>query len=275
MPSPFPGVDPYVENPEFWSEVHNRLIVAIADALAPQLRPKYRVAIEKRTYFSDDAKSLLVGIADVAVLSRRSPPAAQPSAIALADRHKPPVNVTVPMPEEVRESYLEIREVADGQVVTVLELLSPKNKRPGAGRSAYERKRQQVLASHTHLVEIDLLRGGTPMAITTDQPLASYSILVSKADRRPSADLYPFGLREEIPIFSVPLIPNESEPEVDLQVLFDAVYDRAGLDLVIAYDQPPIPALSQEDAAWVDSLLLGQNRETGPGGTPEPPVLGA
>jgi Protein of unknown function (DUF4058) len=227
MPSPFPGVDPYLENPEFWSEVHNRLIVAIADSLSPHLRPKYRVAIEKRVYNNED--SLLVGIADVAILPRATP--AQSTA-TLPARHKTPIQITVPIAEEVRESYLKIREVASGQVITVIEILSPKNKRSGVGRTAYEKKRQQVLSSATHLIEIDLLRGGTQMPLLGTAPL-TYYILVSKANQRPLADLYPFGLQEEIPIFAVPLASGESEPEVDLQVLLNEVYDRASLDLVI------------------------------------------
>jgi hypothetical protein len=255
MSSPFPGIDPYVENPEFWSEVHNRLIVAIADSLAPKLRPKYRVAIEKRTYLNDNGESLLVGIADVAVLSGRSTSPTPFQTAILPARHRSPVKVTVPLPEEVRESYLEIREVSGGQVITVLEILSPKNKRPGTGRSIYERKRQQVLASDTHFVELDLLRGGVPMPLLGEFMPTPYYILVSRSHQRPSADLYPFTLREEIPVFSVPLAPNEPEPEVDLQGLFDSVYDRAGLDLVIDYAQPPISILDKDDVDWVDTWL--------------------
>jgi hypothetical protein len=238
MPSPFPGIDPYLENPEFWSEVQNRLIVAIADSLSPHLRPKYRVAIKKRVYDSED--SLLVGIADVAVLPKASMP--------------PPTT----MPEKVRESYLEIREIASGQVVTVIEILSPKNKWAGVGRTAYEKKRQQVLSSATHLVEIDLLRGGTPMLLSGNVPPMSYYILVSKSGQRPLADLYPFGLQEEIPIFTMPLISGEVEPEVDLQLLLNAVYDRASLDLAIDYRQPPSPNLSADDTQWADLLLRQQ-----------------
>lgn len=258
MPSPFPGIDPYVEHPEFWSEVHNRLIVAIADSLSPQLRPKYRVAIEKRIYLNDNNESLLVGIADVTVLTNRSKAVLQSSAATLSTRHKSPVQVTVPLPEEVRESYLEIREVAGGRVITVLEILSPTNKRPGTGRIVYERKRQQILASETHLVEIDLLRSGTPMPLLENLS-TYYSILVSRSHQRPVADLYAFSLQEEIPLFSVPLAPNEPEPDVDLQPLFNAVYDRAGLDLVIDYAQPPLPAFIEADAAWADALLREQN----------------
>ncbi|MDX2229904.1 MAG: DUF4058 family protein [Leptolyngbyaceae cyanobacterium bins.349] len=254
MPSPFPGVDPYLENPEFWSEVHNRLIVAIADDLSPQLRPKYRVAIEKRTYFSEGDENLLVGIADVAVLKGAANNNLNPVSVMVADQQAPQ-QVRVPMPEEVRESYLEIREVASGQVITVLELLSPKNKRVGVGRATYDRKRQRVLASDTHLVEIDLLRGGTHLPLVDPVQANCFYILVSRSHQRPVADLYAFTLRQPIPIFPVPLTEGEPEPAVNLPTLLQAVYDRAGLDLVIDYSQPPIPALSESDAEWAEKLL--------------------
>ncbi|HEY9751970.1 MAG TPA: DUF4058 family protein, partial [Coleofasciculaceae cyanobacterium] len=196
MRSPFPGMDPYLENPDLWSEVHSRLIVAIADDLTEHLSEKYRVAIEKRTYFSGD-DSLLVGIPDVSVVAKRRDgemPTGGTATLPLSE----PITVTVPMVEEVQERYLEIREVKTGTVITAIEILSPKNKRKGEGRQAYERKRNQVLASLTHLVEIDLLRGGQPLPIKGDIQ-SDYRILVSRSDRRPSAQLYAFNLRQRIP----------------------------------------------------------------------------
>lgn len=71
MPSPFPGMNPYLETPELWSEVHSRLIVAIADIIAVPLRPNYYVAIEKRTYLSEPDDSVLVGIPDVSIFKER------------------------------------------------------------------------------------------------------------------------------------------------------------------------------------------------------------
>jgi hypothetical protein len=134
MPSPFPGVDPYLENPEFWSEVHHRLITAIAIALGPALRPKYRVAIEKRIYLSDVEDSDFMAIPDVTVFSKPST-ADRSIAIAIATLpHSEPITVTVPILEETREGYLELREVGTNRVITVIEILSPKNKRTGKGR---------------------------------------------------------------------------------------------------------------------------------------------
>lgn len=238
MPSPFPGVDPYLENPEFWPEVHHRLITAIAIAIGPALRPKYRSAIEKRIYLSEAEDSDLLGIPDVT--------ATLP--------HSQPMTVTVPILEEAREGYLELREVGTNRVITVIEILSPKNKRTGKGREEYENKRQEVLRSTSHLVEIDLLRAGRQMPVTGGTN-TDYRILISRANRRPKAQLYAFAVREEIPAFFLPLQPGDTEFQVDLQALFSGVYDRAGFDLSIDYAQQPVPRLNEEDAVWAQALL--------------------
>lgn len=251
MPSPFPGMDPYLENPDLWSAVYNRLIVAIADELVNHLSEIYRVEIEKRTYFSSDDQSLLVGIPDVAVVTGRT---TESTAVATLASPMQPQKVTVPISEEVNERYLEIREVATGTVVTVIEILSPKNKRSGEGRLAYERKRNYVLASPTHLIEIDLLRGGKPFPIKGES-LGSYRILVSRGDQRPVADLYAFGLRQSIPTFPIPLLSGDEEPILELQRLLNYVYARGRYHLAIDYTKPPQPPLSEDDMKWVDSLL--------------------
>ena len=254
--SPFPGMDPYLEMPELWRAVHSRLIVALADNLSEQLSDAYRVAIEKRTYFSESDESLMVGIPGVSVVSQQTQSAAEAtSATAIMPR-----TVIVPMTEEVQEHYLEIRDVRSGAVVTAVELLSPKNKRAGEGRRAYEKKRYQVLASLNNLVEIDLLRGGRSLPVnrlnsgTADQDC--YSILVSRSDLRPRAELYEFGLCQPIPLFALPLKPKEEALTVNLQTLLEGVYRRAKYYLAIDYRRPIKPALTAVERAWVDSLLV-------------------
>jgi Protein of unknown function (DUF4058) len=251
MPSPFPGMDPYLEHVERWSAVHNRLIVAIADELVDHLSQRYRVEIEKRTYFSVDDESVLVGIPDVAVVTSRGQ--ASPTNTTTIARSVQPQQVQMPIAEEVNERYLEIREVATGTVVTVIEILSPKNKRSGEGRIAYERKRNQVLASATHLVEIDLLRGSKGFPIVGGK-LGDYHILISRSHQRPMADLYAFSLRESMPSVPIPLLQGEEEPILELQKLLNYVYDRGRYQLAIAYTHPPQPPLSAEDADWAKTL---------------------
>lgn len=252
MPSPFPGVDPYLENPEFWPEVHHRLITAIADALGPTLRPKCRVAIKKRIYLSDAEDSDFLAIPDVTVFSKPSTVDRSPATATLL--HSEPIAVTVPILEEAREGYLELREVGTNRVITVIEILSPKNKRTGKGREEYENKRQEVLRSSSHLVEIDLLRAGKQMPITGGIK-SDYRILISRGNRRPRAELYAFTVREQISSFILPLQPGDVEVYVELQALFAEIYDQAGFDLSIDYTQSPVPRLKEEDAVWADTFL--------------------
>jgi hypothetical protein len=155
----------------------------------------------------------------------------------------------------VGESYLEVHEVSTGRVITVMELLSPANKFYAAGRKEYEEKRRNIFRSRTNLVEIDLLRGGRPMPWEGNQVQSDYRIFVSRANKRPRADLYPFNLRQPIPKFDVPLQPGDNEPTLDLTTVLHALYDRARYDLSLDYSQPPVPPLGEEDAAWARELL--------------------
>jgi len=241
MRSPFPGMDPYLESPALWSAVHNRLIAAIADDLVEHLSFAYRVEIETRTYLETDEGSVLVGLPDVAVATRSANRTTE--GVATSQASISPETVTLPRVEAVREWYLEIREVATGTVVTAIELLSPSNKRSGEGRRVYERKRNQVFASLTHLVEIDLLRSGQPFP-PIEQQRQDYRILVSRSDQRPTAQIYAFGLREPIPAIPIPLLPGEPEPLLHLQPLLERVYEKGRYHLAIEYQRPPQPPLS-------------------------------
>lgn len=248
----------YLENPELWSSVHSRLIVAIADELVDHLSEKYRVEIEKRTYFANDEESVLVGIPDVTIAtSRISTSDGSKLALALPVQ---PEKVTVPIAAEVTERYLEIREVATGAVIAVIELLSPKNKRPGEGRIAYLRKRNQVLASTSHLIEIDLLRGGQPLPISGERP-SHYRILICRGDRCPVAELYRFNLQQPIPPVPVPLIANEPEPILDLQPLLQRVYQKGRYHLAINYQHPPVTPATADEAVWMADQLQATNPE--------------
>ncbi|NEQ27585.1 MAG: DUF4058 family protein [Microcoleus sp. SIO2G3] len=264
MRSPFPGMNPYLESPIFWSSFHTRLLVAIADTLAPTLRPSYYIEVETRTYKEsdggeDEADELLVGVPDAAVLSASS--SSQVNTIAQTETgatltQKRPQPITLPMPLTVKERYLEVREIGTDAVITVVEILSPKNKKSGKGRVAYERKRSRILGSLSNLVEIDLLRAHAPMLMQGQVQPTHYRIVVSRAQQRPQADLYSFNLPEVVPSVPLPLKPEEAEPIIELQAIVDGVCDRAGYNDRIDYGQPiPSPALSQADQQWVDALL--------------------
>ena len=215
--------------------------------------------MEKRTYLS--LSEDLVGIADVAVISRPSSSVqSEPqSNVTLLTRIEP-TPVKLPMPETVNERYLEIREIPSGKVITIIELLSPSNKRLGEGRELYEKKRMAALQSQTNWIEIDLLRRGKPMPVLGVKQRNDYRILVCRGDQLPDADLYEFGIRQAIPPIPIPLKPRESEPEVNLQHLLTQVYDQARFDLAIDYSQDPIPPLPETDQVWADTRLQEQGR---------------
>lgn len=253
MPTPFPGMDPYLERSGLWPDVHNGLIAALRDYLAPRLRPRYFVSIEERTYTVAPDDLVFSGRADVAVVERK-PINSDDALEADADGA---VIVEVPLLDEVRETFLEIRSTANERVVTVLEILSPANKRAGSGREQYVEKRLGIFGTRTHLVEIDLLRAGEPMPVLGWGGQSDYRILVSRGDRRPRAQLLPFGVRQPMPNFTLPLLRGDDEPKVELGALLHALYDRAGYDLRIDYRTEPEPALDGEDAAWADELLRG------------------
>jgi len=181
MSSPFPGMDPYLEHPALWPGVHNGLIAALQLVLAPQLRPRYYVALEERVYVTEADQRDYIGRPDVAIVGSSSADA-EPVSVAA----EPSVlSVRVPLPDVVRETYLEVRETGSDAVLTVLEILSPTNKRPGRGRRMYEEKRMDVLATRTHLVEVDVVRIGEPMPIVDHNHVSDYRILVSRGDCRP------------------------------------------------------------------------------------------
>jgi hypothetical protein len=265
MPTPFPGMDPYLERPGLWEDVHTRLIVAIADMLGPQVRPRYRVSVEQRTYLTvltpDEVE--LVGRPDVLVVRTPAPEPASAGPTPATYSGIQPQVAELPMPDEVVERYLEVRDVATGEAVTVIELLSPTNKLKTEGRDQYERKRLKVLSSATHLVEIDLLRSGQPFPfwIQGRQVQSDYRIVVSRAQHRSRADVYLFSVRDPIPDIPIPLRPGEAEPVLPLNQLLHTVYDRAGYDLIIDYLQPPAPPLAKEDMEWLKQLLQRRNSE--------------
>ena len=243
----FPGMNPYLESPYRWPEIHHALISEIARAINPYIVPKYRAAIETRVYID----SSLVGIPDV-YIHKRTQQKRVSSSVAVSMK---PERVAIPMPCEVTEGYLEIREPLTKRVITVIEVLSPANKRTGEGRKKYLSKRETVLSSLTHFIEIDLLRQGEAMPIAGGQP-ADYQILISRADERPSAERYAFNLRDEMPKFLLPLDTEDAsmEPMLDIKALLDQVCEDTAVDIDIDYAVQPQPPVSVEEFEWIQSL---------------------
>jgi hypothetical protein len=255
MPKPFPGMNPWLERPGLWPDVHTSLIVALRRKLAPLVHPRYYIALEQRIVMAVVPAEPTPVYTDVAVIERSEPfQAKEPPEMAVAE----PVIVEVPEQETITEDYLEVVEIATHRVITVIEILSLSNKRPGEDRQAYLSKREKIFRTQTNLVEIDLLRHWAPMPfafLQTDGGASHYRILVKRGDQTRRAHLYPFNVRDPVPIFSLPLQVGDVEPPVYLGAVLREVYDESGYALRIDYGQPPVPPLSEEDAKWAADIL--------------------
>ncbi len=256
MKTPFPGMDPYLEAPNLWEEVHNDLMGGIRRYLTGLLRPHYRVAIEQRVYLTPlPPPDQPVGKPDVLLYPTGSTVMTMTPPVTLIE----PKIGFIPMPDndEIRERFLEIRAVDTQEVVTVIELLSPTNKRAGIGRDQYEVKREKVLWSATHLVEIDLLRANKPMPLQVEGS-SHYRVVVSRSPQRPQAEVYQFNVRQPIPDIPIPLRSGEAEPLLKLNQILHDLYDQSGYDLAINYhDKPPPPNFSDEDKQWIAAQVTG------------------
>jgi len=255
MPSPFPGMDPYLENPGLWPDVHHEIISVARESLNGQLRPKYFVRIEERVYISDEGDpGRAVIVPDLLIAERLEGTGVpfEPGGVATLEIADP---VEVLLQEEIREARLEVIDRAQRSVVTVIELLSPTNKYRGSrGQENYQEKRKEILGTPSHLVEIDLLRAGDPLFAHGIIP-HDYLVHVSRASRRPRATVWPIFLPQRLPVVPIPLRPEDPDAKLDLQSVLSTAYDRAAYDLEVDYRADPVPPFSAESADWAGRLL--------------------
>lgn len=272
MPSPFPGMDPYLEDPSLWPDVHHEWISVMREVLGAKLRPAYSVRIEERVYLADLAdldRTLGVRVPDVAVTpapEHGTPARFDPGGgTALVVETEPILATTGP--EEVHEAFLSIIDAQARRVVTIIEVLSPANKLADSpGLESFERKRREVMISTSHWVEIDLLRGGRslPARDRLMRP-CDYLVHVSPALSRPQGRLWPIALDRRLPVVGVPLKAEDADCPLDLQAVLNTVYERAGYDLELDYTREPVPPLDAAWSSWADRLLKERGLRQGRG----------
>jgi hypothetical protein len=246
--SPFPGMDPFLEDNAEWPGLHARLIVALSDHLAEAVAPDFVVAIEQRVYIlaTDDRQQI---VPDVYLVRAAEVQGYTTPAIAT------PTLVEPAYETEIRDRYIEIRDRRNREVITTLELLSPFNKTPGhLGYGAFQQKRQQVMASPTNWLEIDLLRAGERPPEVAGK--SDYYALLKRGNQPGPYEVWYFDLRDLLPTIAVPLLPPLPDVALDLQAAFTAVYQRARYGDSLDYSQPaPPPPLRPADLAWVNGRV--------------------
>lgn len=220
MPSPFPGMNPYLEQEDAWQDFHASFVQGLRNVIAPQVSPHYIVKVEEHIYIHE-------------------PSAEQRTLIGR------PVDFQ-------KENHLEIRGRESRDLIAVLEMLSPTNKQAGPDRDQYLTKRAMLLRSNAHFVELDLLRGWSRMPMG---PLTcDYCIMISRMEERPLASIWPLHLRDPLPRIPIPLRAPFADAQVDLLEVLHKVYDAAYYKDYI-YHGKPDPALRREDAEWAASIL--------------------
>jgi hypothetical protein len=261
-------MDPYLE--QYWGDVHSSLVIYARDQLQGLLPQNLRARVEERVFVDAPQEGERNVYPDLRVFERSRRPAAPP----------PVTGVAVAQPlilhleeEPVTETFIEIIDVGSGRsVVTVIEILSPANKRPGAGRDLYRKKQGELIEGKVSLVEIDLLRAGQWTVSVEQRHIPHshrgmpYRLMVRRGWKPFKAELYAVNLRERLPTIQVPLRETDADVPLDLQAVLDRSYDNGGYQDDIDYEAELDPRLETDDAAWADALLREKGLRQRPAG---------
>jgi hypothetical protein len=257
MKSPFPGMDPYLE--QHWLDLHASLIVYARDQLEEQLPGNLIARVEERIVFETEepAEHWIYPDVRIVELSSRSPAtAAAPSQPVVIE----PIIVKV-HPEPATETFINILDRESGnRLVTVIEILSLANKLPGKGQRDYRRKQQDFQRVRVNLVEIDLLRRGhrvlmVPMSRIAPRARTTYQACVWRATKPDQCEVYPIPLRSVLPAVLIPLRAKDKDILLDLQGIVDLAYRKGRYHATLNYDEAPDPPLASTDAKWAQALV--------------------
>ena len=260
MTSPFPGMDPFIESPRFWSGFHSGLAYVIMSHLNQSIQPIYYAnttmsvtydVVEISTGRHDDPQ---IVYPDVAVWERGL--ARVDIAPTVATITPAPVESTIAYEVPVRLYSVEIRVVETDELVTAIEILSPVNKRRGhTAYSDYLRKRRDLVRAGVNLLEIDLLRAGTRPPLMKPVPRAPYYVTLSRRTRRPRVEVWPMQLADHLPVLPVPLLEPDPDVPLDMGTLVQTIYDSGPYAAAINYHDPLPPPLTDEESQFVQQCL--------------------
>lgn len=262
MPSPFPGMDPYLEHSDFWAGFHQHLAIELVGQLNPNLGPKYYADINIRTVIEEiNLATTQDMIPDAALLVHKlllAPGAdlARPASATL----EAPIHRMLDVSQQSKLVAVLIRVTESDDLVTSIEILSPYNKRTAGGLEEYQQKRMRLLRSPVHLIELDLLRGGKrPGAELQHPPLDTDYVLLVNRNRHTqirTSEIWPVAINEPLPILPVPLLAPDPDVTIDLRAAIDAIYERVRYGWRIDYQQPvPPPRLRPTMATWLKHQL--------------------
>lgn len=252
MASPFPGMDPYLQDPAFWPDFHHRFLDCWCEAVADLLPEAYDARLNERVQLLKASEEVTKLLYPDVVVSRGAQPARRiegGGGTLLLE----PVTIPHEVFEEVRQVWVEILHRPDRRLVAVLEMLSPTNK-TGDGFGEYCGKRRALLQQKVHLVELDLLVGGNRLLHRQPLPAGDYFAFVSRLDRRPDCQVYAWTLRQPLPIIPIPLLAPDPDVQVDLEAVFGVAYERGRYGRALAYGTTPAAPLAETDQTWARQM---------------------
>jgi hypothetical protein len=249
MPSPFPGMDPFLEACGLWNDFHGTFIHSWRDAIMAALPDDYVACTDERLCISELAGERAGSMSPDITVSQTKTARSGPARVSGGAVLEPEV-IPVVLEEETRETFIEIHRVADERLVTVIELLSPSNK-DSRDRSQYLAKRNIILRQEVHLVKLDLLLGGQRLPMQRPLPPAHYYAIVSRWDRRPDCEVYHWTLDRPLPAIPIPLAAPDPDLTIDLAQVFTTTFERGRYDRSIKYGEPLSLPVAREELAWI------------------------
>jgi hypothetical protein len=217
-------MDPYLEEEKLWPLFHHQLATCLYQILLPGLVDRYRARVGQRHYVTEQ-----------------------------------PLFTSI-IREEHHEELIEIRQRADGRLVTLVDMVSPTNKTTATGRQAYLEKRREGRSQGANLVEIDLVLQGQPMLDYSRENLPEwdYAVTVTRATQPDRFEIYTATLQKRLPRFRLPLANDDRDTVVDLHTAFARCYDQGGFAAKIDYQRDPPTTVSDDDRRWLAELLKQQ-----------------
>ncbi len=265
MPSPFPGMDPYLEHPDYFPGLHGDMITYLKEYLQPRLPPHYLAKTNERVWMEISNRSVEPDVEVLADAAHVPSGTATAVATSISSATAPIVITVQGEDEEFRETFVDIYtgEAGNRRLVTSIELLSRSNKAWGSeGWYLYRKKQEEMLQSRVHLIEIDLLRGGEHSTAVPYRLLKQragdfeYHVCTHRFDRPREFSVRPIRLFERLPPITIPLLPGDPPVEAELQMVFDRCYETGGYGREINYQSTePVPPLTADQAAWAMKCL--------------------
>ncbi len=265
--SPFPGMDPFIEVNPRWNVFHSWFIRELARlSVSKAQQAGLWIDVERSVYQQEPAGELvLLGEPDALVGPDFSTPVWEPSvggaAVALAE---PKIIHEVVLDPELlqrhKQDFLVVRELDQfNRVIAVVELLSPANK-SGTYAGKYREKRQRLLTSRAHFMEIDFLRAGANPSremFPELDPTAYFIFVARKTGLGRNEEGYPFRLQDPLPTIGLPVGPKRADLPLNLAEAFESAFALSIRTGLIRYSEEPIPEppLPPDDAAWVRTII--------------------